>query len=1162
MNFYTRFKPAHKSRGRLHKIWMVMRIVTLIMTLACIQAAAKGYAQQITISEKNAPLKKVFNSIQKQTKYIVWYEDKVLDGTHNVDISLDHATLQQALDQCFKDQPVTYTLVDKTIVVQKKDAKSSASQPVNVVVKGQVNDEIGQPLPGVTVRLKGSPLSAATDGKGMYSLSVPDAKGTLVFSFIGYQTTEVDINGRTNIDIQLKVQNTTLNETVVVAYGTQKKADLTGAVDQISARQLENRPVANVGDALQGLMANLNITTNYGGGAPGSEKSINVRGFTGLDGSLGSPLILVDGVETDINSINSNDIASISLLKDAASSSLYGSRAPNGVLLITTKQGAKNQATQLSYSNNFSAGQPLNVPVESNSLVWANTFNEAAENAGIGQFIPDTVINRIKSYMQNPKGTPTTVVTPGTTTWASYDPVFGNANNDWFKIYLKKWAYSQQHNLSLSGGSDKITYYIAGGTSQNAGLYNYFNDSYVRDNFRANITADVNKYITVSIKTAFNQQLTDSPNPVSSQTGGNWFHEIARIWPVIPLNDPNGGYDFYSEVGAITGGGRNAQKDNQSRISGDITIKPLPGWNITAHYNYDNENYNQLYSTLPYYYSTVTNPQTLTNTISSVSENYGVTTYYNYNFFTSYERQLGGHYFKLQVGQQTEQKTYSNLSGYNQYLYSSQLPSLNLTSGTSPTTTDAGGYSWSTVSTMGRLNYNYKEKYLIEGNASYMGTSLFAPGSRYSWYTSVSAGWNVSREEFFAPLQKQISNLKFRASYGGLGDVTSFLNKGNYYPYIANLGVNPASNSQWIFSPSSGGRNPYVSPPGNLISPSLTWSRPSKLDVGMDVDFLNDFSLTADWYRDNITQQFGPSSTYPGVLGITPPTINNAASVTKGWDLTATWKHQFGELRVNVRGNISHYAGKVTQYNGNPLKLLNGTPYAGEQIGTIWGFKTVGKFQSVQQVKNAPDQSALYGGTWYPGDIQYADLNHDGKITFGDNTASNPGDQTIIGNSTPKFFYGFNLGGNWRGFDLSVFLQGQGHADFMPGSNYFWGITGMYQSTVTPKLADRWAPSNPNGYFPRLDFNYGWKDQYTQSGYLLNTAYMRLKNLQVGYTFPDRFTSAAHIYHLRLYTSIENLATISGVFQHQYVDPELLQSDEKIYPLQRTYSMGLQMNIK
>lgn len=1162
MNFYTRFKPVIKKRGRFNKICMIMKFVVFFMTLACLQASATGYAQQVTLSEKNVSIKKVFSAIQKQTNYIVWYENKILQGTHNIDISLDHATLQQALELCFKDQPIAYTIVDKTIVVQKKEIQPSVTGQVNQTIKGLVSDENGQPLPGVTVKLKGTEVSVATDSKGKYTLSAPETNGTLVFSFIGYQTTAIDISGRTDINVQLKLQTSTLNDVVVVAFGTQKKADLTGAVDQISGKDLQDRPVTNVGDALQGMMANLNVTTNYGGGAPDATKSINVRGFTGYDGSLAGPLILVDGVETDINSINVNDIQNISLLKDAASSALYGSRAPNGVLLITTKQGQKNQAPKLTYSDNFSFSQPLNVPVMSNSLVWANTYNEAAENAGLGQFISNSAISRIKAYLQNPSSTPTTIQDGTSNNWATYDPTFGNANNNWFGVYLKKWSQSQQHNLSVDGGSDKISYFIGAGITDKNGLFNYFDDNYNRDNFRANLNADINKYISISLKTSFVQENDDQPNNGGGTTGGNWFHQIARIWPVIPLFDPNGGYESNSGVPLIQQGGRNTSRDNQSRISGDITIKPLPGWNITGHYNYDYESYNQLSTVLPYYYSTVSNPQTLSNTISSVSQNYGLTSYYNYNVFTSYEKQIDGHYFKVQVGQQTEQKTYSNLTGYNQYLYSTQLPSLALTSGTTPSTTDDGGYSWATNSTIGRVNYNYKEKYLLEGNASYMGTSLFPQDTRYHWFTSVSAGWNVSKEDFFESLRNQISNLKFRVSYGGLGDVSSFLNNGSYYPYLANLVTNSSTSGQWIFSPSNGGRLPSVSNPTNLVSPTLTWAKPSMLDIGIDVDFLTDFSLTADWYRKNITDQFDPSSTYPGVLGITPPTVNTAASVTTGWDLTASWKHQFGGIRLSARATLSHYSGKVTQYSGNPLKLLNGTPYVGEQMGAIWGFKTVGKFQTQAQINNAPNQSALFGGTWYPGDIQYADLNHDGKITYGDNTVSNPGDQTIIGNSTPKYLYGFNTGISWKGIDLNVFIQGQGPADFMPSSNYFWGITSEYQSTVTPKLADRWSPANPNGYFPRIDFNNGWKDQLTQSGYLLNTAYARLKNVQLGYTFPNQLTEKIHIYQLRLYGSVDNLATISGVFAHQYIDPELLQSDEKIYPLQRTYSLGLQMNIK
>ncbi|MDB5088179.1 MAG: SusC/RagA family protein, partial [Mucilaginibacter sp.] len=363
-------------------------------------------------------------------------------------------------------------------------------------------------------------------------------------------------------------------------------------------------------------------------------------------------------------------------------------------------------------------------------------------------------------------------------------------------------------------------------------------------------------------------------------------------------------------------------------------------------------------------------------------------------------------------------------------------------------------------------------------------------------------------------------------------------------------------------NPANGGRLPSVASPTSFVSPTLTWARPSMLDLGVDVDFLTDFSATFDWYNKKITNQFAPSFTAPALLGPSAPTVNVAASTTTGWDMTASWRHQFGEVHLTARATLSHYSGKVTKYDTNPLGLI-AQPYVGEPMGAIWGFKTVGKFQTQAQVNSAPSQTAINASGFKPGDIQYADLNHDGKIDYGNNTVTNPGDRTIIGNTTPKYFYGFTTGVSWKGIDLVIFIQGQGHADYMPTGNYFWGITSEYQSMVTPKLADRWTPTNPNGYFPLLDINNGGgKDHITQSGYLLNTAYTRLKNVQLGYTVPNQLTQKFHVYQLRLYGSVDNALTFSGAFKHQYVDPELLQANEEIYPLQRTYSFGVQMNIK
>ncbi len=1027
-------------------------------------------------------------------------------------------------------------------------------------IRGKVVDEKGKPIAGASVKVKGTAMAVQTNNEGEFSFKNISNANILVISYVGFDTKEV-LASSANMTIRLTASNTDLNEVVVVAFGTQKKANLTGAVDQITSKNLVDRPVATLGDALQGLMANLNVTTNGGGGAPGATKSINVRGFTGMS-SLAGPLILVDGVETDINNVNVNDIESISLLKDIASTAIYGSRAPNGVLLITTKQGTKNQDARFSYNNNFSYAQPLNAPTMSNSLVWANTINEAYTNAGLAPYIGDAVLQRIKNYIANPATTPNTIPTLGGNRWASYDPDFGNANNDWFKIFLKDWAASSSHNLSIDGGGDKVSYFVGLGTSNRTGMYRYASDGYDRKNVRANINATINKYLSFSLKTSFEQENNNYPFNGGGTTGGNWFHEIARIWPIVPLIAPNGGYEDASRVPLNENGGRNIEKQDLARINADITFKPFDGFSLTGRYNYDFNDSNGSYSVLPYKYSTPQNPEVLSTTTSSISKRHTSVSYYVYNVFANYEKQLGDHYFKAQAGFQTEKRTISNLNGSNINLFNPLQPSLSLTYGDARSVSDPSS-AFATNTNMGRINYNYKEKYLAEGNVSYMGTSLYPEDTRYNWFSSGSVGWVLSKENFFKSLLNTFSNVKFRASYGGSGDVSGSIGSGDYYPYFSNLVTAAPTSSSWIFNPASGAREPFVRQPGLLISPTLSWAKPSMLNIGADINFLTHFSLTFDWYRRNITHQYTNSRDYPTTLGISAPTVNAAASVTKGFDFTLGWNRTFdNQLNLNARLNVGRYTGVITQNDGNSTNSINSN-YVGRPIGAIWGFETVGKFQSPQQITSSPSQSEISGATWQPGDIQYADLNNDGKIGYGRQNLADPGDQKIIGNSIPDFTYGFNLGANWKGIDLSVFVQGIGHADYAPNSNYFWGIAGgLYQSTVTPKLEDRWTPTNTAGYFPRIDINNGGRNQITQSGYLLNRAYMRVKNAQIGYTFADKLTKKYHVSGLRLYLSADNLFTISGVFKHQYVDPELLQSDQKIYPLQRTFSFGVRVNIQ
>ncbi len=1145
------------------KMLLVMKLIAFFLLALTMHVCADGLSQNVTISEREISLDKVFTMIHEQTGFEFIYDQQAIEKAPLVTLHVKNMSLTEVLNKCFKGLPYKFLVLDKTIVISAKQPKPATPAGDSTLIgspaadiRGRVTDSLGNPLAGATVAVKGTPKVELTNGNGEFTVKEINGKITLQVSFVGYDNAEIITDGLTPVHIVLRLKSSSgLNDVVVVGYGTQKKINLTGAVDQIGGQELQNRPIANVSQALQGMMASLNITTNSSGGQPDATKTINIRGYTGYD-QLASPLILVDGVPADINAINVNDIETVTMLKDAAASAIYGSRAPNGVLLITTKQGKKGQPMRFSYSNNFSFNNPIGLPQTMNSYDFANLYNEASQNAGQGTIFPQSQLDGILKYMKDPTSVPATTPSADGSYWNDNT---GVANNDWYDIFMKKNVFSQQHNIGLDGGSDKITYFMGLGYNQQNGNMNFFDgQAYKRYNFRANVNATVTSWMSIGLQTSYSQQ--NDKVPYAGDIGYNWFYDIPRYWTTSPLKDPNGGWDPNTMAAAMSSGNV-WQKDqkNDTWIKGSVNINPVRGWEIHGDYAYNY--FAEPSSSLIGYYpvSTPNDPAY----ISSDYNTYTATTtnnhYYNYNIYTSYERRLGGHYFKAMVGQQEEYQYNYSMTGSNTYLYNQNQPSLSLSYGSTTSATDAAS-AWSSYGTFGRFNYNYKEKYLLELNGRYMGSSLFPSNTRYHFFNAMSAGWNISKEEFFSPLTKWVNNLKVRGSYGGLGDLSYFLNKSNYYPATANLGTNPPTSTSWVFS-STGVREPSVTPAG-LVSPNITWSKPSMLDIGADISFLKNFNVTFDWYRRRITDLFGPGSTYPTLLGTSAPTENNAITQTTGFELTAYWKHQFGKVGFTVRALLSNYKGKIISYSGNPTRdLTNGNWYNGEPIGAIWGYQTVGKFQSDAEVARAPSQSFI-AANWYAGDIQYADLNHDGKINYGNYTADNHGDLRIIGNSTPQYNYGLNLGANWNGFDAYTFFQGVGGGHYFPRTNAYWGVIGtdLYHAPALKTLYDRWTPTNPDGYFPKAQFGTS-QDRQTQTGYLVSLAYLRMKNLQLGYTLPPGLTRRWKLSKVRFYGSIDNVFTIAPELKHSYIDPEELEAGEQIYPLMRSISFGAQINI-
>ncbi|WP_413999054.1 SusC/RagA family TonB-linked outer membrane protein [Flavobacterium sp. W1B] len=1017
-------------------------------------------------------------------------------------------------------------------------------------ITGTVVDEQGGSLPGVNVIKKGTKTGVVTDLDGNFTINA-DKGEILVFSYIGFVNQEIQIRDNKILKIVLKSEAQVMNEVVVVGYGSQKKTNLTGSVTQIDAKVLKDRPITRLSQGLQGAIGGLNIISN--GGAPNATQSINIRGFTGL-GTAGSPLVVIDGIQGgDINSINANDVESISVIKDAAASAVYGSSAPYGVILIKTKQGKKGQPVSITYNNNFTFDTPIGLPKMLNSLEFAKIYNQSLANGGGAPFFNQDALDRMAAYQNGTLATETQANSTGDS-WKGWGSA--NANNDWYKIYFKDISASQQHNIGVSGATDNSNYYVGLGYNKKEGMYRYGDDNYVRYNLRANLSSNLTEWLTFNFRGAFSQDKYDTPNTYGGRTGGNFMHQIGRKHPNIPLYTPDGSIADLSDILLLKEGGRNIETNDKPIFTGEFVTKFTKNWTGTVNYTFDGVFYNQtnhtktLYAPLPSGSLAEvggTAPNRFARFFSKSQKSI-------INAFTSYDLDLKKHQLKFLGGYVQELTTYSSLSGANNNLYSDKIPSISTSYGTTPSVSD-NAYKLAIQGYFGRINYSYDDKYLLEITGRYDGSSRFLKDVRWKAYPGVSVGWNVNKENFWKDgIADVVNTLKFRASYGSLGSQDPDL-LGNY-PFYPSLGTVSPTSSNWFFGPT---RQPYVNTPG-LVDPTLTWVTATTRNFGVDASFLNK-RLTAnfDMYTRKMDDYIGPAQELPGILGISAPRTNSTAMETKGFELTLAWNDNIGDFKYGVRGVLSDYKGRVTKYP-NPNKLLN-TWYEGQNMGEIWGFETDRYFTDADDLANV-QQFGL--SNWSAGDIKYVDLNGDGKIDWGNSTVDNPGDRKVIGNSTPRYSYSFFTDGSWKGFDYSIFIQGVGKRDYYTNSNMYFGIVGSeWQSSLFTEHLDRWSPETPNGFFPKAYIGGGnwWKNTEAQTKYLINAAYLRIKNVQVGYTLPTTISNQIRIQKLRFYISVDNLATFTKMNDHSVLDPENTFSDAKNYPLQRSVSVGANITL-
>lgn len=1043
-------------------------------------------------------------------------------------------------------------------------------------VRGLVTNEKGELLIGVNVSVKGTPAGVTTGENGRYQLAVPGNGTTLVFSFVGYAPQEIPINNRNTIDVQLSVSAKQLQDLVVVGYGTQKKVNLTGAVDQVGKEVFENRPLTSVTRGLQGVIPNLNIRITDG--KPTRSADYNVRGTTSI-GAGGSALILIDGVPGDPSLLNPNDIESVTVLKDAAAAAIYGSRGTFGVILITTKSPAKDKTT-LNYSGSYSINERTIKPdMVTNGYQWAKTFDDAffswndyaSHPQKANSVFPFSLdyLDELKRRNDDPS-LPKTDVNPATGDYVYY------GNTDWLRELYADANPSMEHNLSLSGSSKNVSYYLSGRYMSQDGIFRYNPDDYKTYNLRARGSVQALPWLKVENDLNFTQ--TNYFYPILNHPSNTpvWRRISDEAFPIAMLFNPDGTLTENASIvfGSFISGNnqseltrsqiRNTSRftatffKNKVHVNGDLTF-----WRL-------NDVETRIYTPVPY----SKKPDVmLERGESKINENDDKTNYLAANFYADYENTVGKHYFKVMAGYNYENSLLKSRYIQRDGLINNELPDFSLTNGLN-FTLRGGGNEWRTLGGFFRVNYNFDERYLFEVNGRYDGTSKFPQSQQWGFFPSASAGWRVSREKFWNIPYKAVSDLKLRASYGTLGN-------GNISPYKF-LETMSVSQLPLVIN---GIRPDYTQQP-NVIPNGLTWEKATTLNLGIDLALLeNRLTLTGDWYTRKTKDMFTDGLPLPSVFGATEPKGNYADLDTKGWELSIGYRNKTNGKKpfsYDVRFVLSDNKSVITRFN-NPLGLIN-TYYKGMQIGDIWGFVNDGYFKDQHEIDTRGiDQSFIRvsaANKILPGDIKFKDLNGDKKINEGAGSLSDPGDRAVIGNSLPRYQYGFTGNMEWNNFFVSFFVQGIAKRDFWPGADnsLFWGpYNRPYSWQPQDVMNNIWSEENPDAYFPRLRgytaLNSRAELQVVQSKYLQNAAYIRLKNITLGYNLPTSFVNKAGIANARIYATGQNLWTWSPMYKYmRTMDPEVIEgSDPELnsgsgngmsYPMLKTYTIGINVTFK
>ncbi len=1160
-----------KKLREFNQLLRIMKLTSLLLLCICLHLSATSLSQTVTLKVKNQSLSRVLESIEKQTGYLIIYNDRYVNPGTLVTVDADNKSLEDLLDVLLAPQSLTYFIKDKTIAIRRKqdNKPKEADLGTNIWqqkrVTGKVTDEKSIPLPGVVIKIKGTDRGTVTNADGEFSILADSKQTVLIFSFLGFITKEVSASLE-KLDIILEESNSQLNEVIVVGYGTQKRADVIGSVTQIKGDELQKAPAMNVTNVLAGRLPGL--TSLQQSGRPGADDAtLRIRGISTY-GANQSPLIMIDGVQREsFAHLDASEIESITLLKDAVSTAVYGLQATNGVILITTKRG-KEQKASISYDGSYMIGQNTRFPEFLNAVDYMEWYNKATD-----------VDNE---YLMHTGGNPVPYVygeslIRSIRNGTNQNILFGST--DWLGELLKNTSNSQHHSVTVNGGNENIKYFTSIAHLDQGGVIE--NTDFKRYNVRSNVSANLNKILSVDLNLMVRQQNTNTPG-ISPDNSSylNPFYQAAMMLPNLPMYAPNGVYTAYrSSPGWInplaTVENSGYQKRQSNIFQGDITFKLNVPWIsglrmqlLTAYDKTGNENktWLQPYPLMGRDREQNTGSFTELSTVPGITRTSLTQSFVQNNRRTfqpsiNYTKKLGEHAFNILALYEWSRYQSSTLSagarsfpltGLHELDYGSVSPEDFVLPGGSSSVNARAGY-------VGRINYSFRDKYLIEFATRYDASMNFPKSNRWELFPAAALGWIISKESFMKDHLNKLTHLKLKTSVGKSGNDKI----PNSFAYLQSYQLSDGPVNVLGGVPVQG---LSTNAPPNL---DIRWETSTTLNAGFESEWFNGkLGFDAEWFYRVTEDILAPvSGLYPASTGgFYPSIVNYGIMENKGIDLQIRHKNKIGELYYGVTGNFNWARNKIIRRDEDP-----NLPYwqrtVGRSYGEKIGFVVEGMYQSWEETEDAVSPS---GGIVAPGFFKYKDLNNDGRITRSD-------DRTFIGRSNiPEIMYGLNLDLQYKGFDFSAFFQGAALSD-VALSGLYEGSSGVgtgssagteaftvmsrsfYQNGNAPYflVEDSWSPTNPNAAFPRLTAGkatLGAHNAHASSGFLRNGAYLRLKTMQIGYSLPKRILNHAKIQKIRVYATGSNLLTWDHL---KYFDPEMPNVNNGFYPQQRIFSFGL-----